>query len=399
MRWPWIGVLAIGFGVGCHRAEPVVLPSVAPSSYAPVEKSPAFSALEDAAQSAESAAGNLAQRTSFTPSQRDALRKNLAGAVAKAVQATSSPVTFAYVPRKPFEKAPNQLGWRMIGRVLRWELLAALEESNYDRAVTLAVQSARLGFSLTGGGASDASLGFAIAEDGRQAILGSLSELPPEALNRLADGLEKAIADKPSLQTTIEHEGQSSLLAVQFVQDAYTNHQLEVLNKELGPSVKEAVEKLQELSVEKAGTYFQAFAGEAHKGTDTLKQWAALPTVRRSEVPKFRSEKRKPLFWRFSTHFVGVAEPLLGVNDRVEARFRILALTCRLMAKKKSEGKVPKSLRGIDDGVNTDPFTGEPLQYRSDGSDFLVYSVGADGKDDGGDTDDTFEAPDLTIEG
>jgi hypothetical protein len=38
------------------------------------------------------------------------------------------------------------------------------------------------------------------------------------------------------------------------------------------------------------------------------------------------------------------------------------------------------------------------LVYRVDGRDFQVYSVGNDFKDDGGATNEFFDAPDLTLE-
>jgi hypothetical protein len=48
--------------------------------------------------------------------------------------------------------------------------------------------------------------------------------------------------------------------------------------------------------------------------------------------------------------------------------------------------------------VRTDPYSGRGFVYRVDGADYRLYSVGADIKDDGGETDETYTAPDLMLE-
>lgn len=400
MRWPWIGVLAVALVMGCRPPAPPPLPSVAPVLPAPTAPSPEFVALQEAAQKAEVASGDLALRTSFTPGQKSKLRGDLSSAVDQAVRATSGPIEFAYQPRRPFEKVPNQLGWRMIGRVLRWNLDAAIEKEDYEAAVTLALQTIRFGFTLTQGGATDASLGYAIVEDARRALLPEMAAMQSGTLERLSTGLEKALAEKPLVSRTLENEAVESLMAVQYVQDSYANRQLPELLKMLGPYAKAAVEYLQELESDKAPAYFQAFADDARKGTEILKSRAALPVIRRGEIEDLYPKKKpKPPYYRFALNFIGVAEPLLAINDRVETRFRLMTITTRLLAIRKKTRSVPKTLADFDSALKTDPFTGSELRFQSDGHDFRVYSVGADGRDDGGDTDDAFNAPDLTLEG
>jgi hypothetical protein len=47
-------------------------------------------------------------------------------------------------------------------------------------------------------------------------------------------------------------------------------------------------------------------------------------------------------------------------------------------------GVLPESLGAALSPLPTDPFDGKPLHYRRDGAGFVVYSVGPDGKFDGG---------------
>jgi hypothetical protein len=58
----------------------------------------------------------------------------------------------------------------------------------------------------------------------------------------------------------------------------------------------------------------------------------------------------------------------------------------------------PKDLSQFADNLKTDPYSGKPFIYGSDGADYHVYSVGADFRDDGCETDETFTQPDLKLE-
>ena len=48
--------------------------------------------------------------------------------------------------------------------------------------------------------------------------------------------------------------------------------------------------------------------------------------------------------------------------------------------------------------ASRDPYSGKPFVYAVSKDRFLLYSVGSNGIDDGGNTDETFSAPDLTLE-
>ncbi|MBI3721527.1 MAG: hypothetical protein HY248_03155, partial [Fimbriimonas ginsengisoli] len=103
--------------------------------------------------------------------------------------------------------------------------------------------------------------------------------------------------------------------------------------------------------------------------------------------------------WRkFAKQLFGTGRPLLAVNDATLARSRLLILTCRALAQVKRTGAAPRDLSEIPTRLRQDPYTGRPFAYRADGPDFVLYSVGADFKDDGGETDESFTAPDLALE-
>ena len=66
----------------------------------------------------------------------------------------------------------------------------------------------------------------------------------------------------------------------------------------------------------------------------------------------------------------------------------LLATGMALHAYRLEQGKYPSTLAALIPGylpvVPSDPFADGPLHYRASGASFLLYSVGPDGKDDGG---------------
>ena len=64
-------------------------------------------------------------------------------------------------------------------------------------------------------------------------------------------------------------------------------------------------------------------------------------------------------------------------------------------------GRLPLQLDelvpGFLDSLPVDPFDGASLRYRVDAEEYLVYSIGADGRDDGGNSSPTGAPPDLVV--
>lgn len=72
--------------------------------------------------------------------------------------------------------------------------------------------------------------------------------------------------------------------------------------------------------------------------------------------------------------------------EEYEAKLRIDRLGLALEDYRSREGTYPTALPdlGLPEAAITDPFTGQPFIYRTEGDDVLVYSVGFDREDDGG---------------
>lgn len=369
-----------------------------PAPYAPQSGSDnAFDAYALAANEVEGKAGDLLDRVSFTPGQKKKVMDLCADAVRDVSAASRKRCEFRFAARKPFTAAPYQRGWRLIGRSLRWKAEEAAANGDFDTAIEAALVATRFGFDLTGGGATDASLGFAIADEARIALVSNLDRMGAGQLGKLQAGIAEALERKPSVAGVIENERMTSRLAVQTIQDAYANQSLAEIEKQLGPGVKEAVQYLRDQDLEKAKVYFEGFAEEAETSTDGLLRIAKLSVAEREKEPKPKQAEERP--WRrFSRHFLATARPLLDIDDRTTARTRLLALESALLKRRKLKQAFPRDLSKFPESLTRDPFTGGSLRFVSDGVEFRVYSVGANLRDDGGDTDDAWLAPDLTLE-
>jgi hypothetical protein len=87
------------------------------------------------------------------------------------------------------------------------------------------------------------------------------------------------------------------------------------------------------------------------------------------------------------------------MEDSTLARTRLLIIEATILQKVKSGDSAPKDLSEFPAPIRTDPYSGDQFIYRADGKDYRVYSVGADFRDDGGETDwDTYSTPDLKLE-
>jgi hypothetical protein len=82
----------------------------------------------------------------------------------------------------------------------------------------------------------------------------------------------------------------------------------------------------------------------------------------------------------------------LSVKGRLHAALTAIATERYRLANGKLPDKLDELVLAYLSAVPTDPFTGQPLRYKKLAKGYVVYSVGEDGKDDGGD-----EKKDITF--
>lgn len=386
--------------VGCHREGPAFLPTwsaAQPIYVARSGSSNGFDALVLASDDVQKAVNpKYLSRVSFTPEMRNRATAQASRSISKVASAVQRPIEFEFSPRGPFDPSPNDRGWRMIGRALVWRIEKETATANYDAAISDTITASKFGFSLTGGDAMNASLGFATVDDARRAMVGDIRTMGAGQLNNLANGLERALSNRPALTKTFENEKDDMLRSVQYVQDSFLRNDFSDLKKQLGPDVRESVSYLGELrekSFAKQAAYFEGFASEANERARWLSAVSELPLSERKHDPGLEFPKGRP--WRMlAKNFFSAGEPLLAMRDESVARTRLLVLEARILAMVKSGKSAPSDLSGFDKDLTTDPYTGQEFVYHAAGTEFTVYSVGEDLKDDGGDD----PSKDLTLE-
>jgi len=401
--WALAATLSL-VAVGCHREGPAFLPtwSAAQPIFVPRSgSSNGYDALVLAAQDAQrNVDPNYLDRVWFTPERRRLAVQQSSSAINKVATAVSKPINFEFTSRGPFDPSPNDRGWRMIGRALVWRIETSCATANYDAAVRDEVTATKLGYSLTGGDVMDASLGFATVDDARKQLAPKLALLGAGQLNNLASGLERALDARPRLSDTFEHEKLNMLRSVQYVQDSFLKDDFRDLKKQLGPDVREAITHLEDLrdqSSTKQAAYFRSFGEEANSESQWLATISDLPLEKRKDADAPTLEKARP--WRsLAKSFFSAGEPLLAMRDATLARTRLMILQARILARIKSGQSAPSDLSEFDKDLTTDPYTGRQFIYHGSGTNFSIYSVGEDLKDDLAETDEGFSSPDLTLE-
>jgi len=75
---------------------------------------------------------------------------------------------------------------------------------------------------------------------------------------------------------------------------------------------------------------------------------------------------------------------LKEIHSQMTAEMRITRTGMTLLQHKQSRDALPDTLKALELSDITDPFSAEPLRYKAQGQDFILYSVGPDEKDNGG---------------
>ncbi|HMS55889.1 MAG TPA: hypothetical protein PKA27_10855 [Fimbriimonadaceae bacterium] len=393
----FVALLALA---GCRQEAVAPYPSWAPRTPAYVPQrgtQNAFDAYALAAMEAERDAPTHVRRVVFDIKLRREAMEQASRATQIALNGTRLPCDFEFQALPPFEPMPHRDGWRLISRVMVWNIERALAENRDQEAINWFVGATKFGWDLTGGCALDASLGLTTVDEARKALLPALERLQSTALSALSSRLNTLLDRRPPLGKLLENERMIMLNAVDFVQQAYRSKDLDELADKLGPSARPAVDYLHGL---KEGAdrqkYFEGFAEESGKEIAWVQKLLETPVSARKDLEKMGFAEERP--WRrLSRHFFQAAQNLVPHIDRTLTRTRLLALECHILAVTKKTGNAPKSLG--DGSLNDDPFTGKPMHYRAEGRDYRVYSAGVNGQDDGGQTNGLSEEPDLTLEG
>lgn len=400
----WLPLAGLALALaGCSAPPPPAYPEWATKSqtFAPSPSSEnAYDGYVLAARQAEGDAGDLASFVSFEGRHKAELITRVAPALRLVRQASKKICGVKFEPRDPLSPNPNHAGLRLIRSSIVWQIESALAKDDLDTAANLAVLATKVGFDLAGGDASDADVGLQFADEARRAIAPRLPDLSQAQLSRLTQGLKGALSTLPSFQEIAKHEEQNYLCGVDNIQAFYRANAFVDIENGYGSSVREAVSYLKGIKGkdrEERPAYFQGFAKEAQETASWYGSQSALPTVKRKAPKDMPLAEHRP--WkRFSAVLFTTLRPVLNRYDATLARTRLLILTCEIHRQIKAARVAPKTLDAFTSDLATDPYSGRAFQYRADGMEFYLYSVGSNFQDDQGSTDSIYTNPDLQLE-
>ncbi len=395
--------LAAAIGQGCSGKSALVYPTWAVTDPSVTQNNSGFAAYCRAAVLAEKIPVDLRERVTFSQDKRSQLLAQLQPALAELQRGlAASNLDFKFNPNDPGAVPAHHVGWRLLGRGLIFKCEQAIESERYDAAFQYAASATQLGFDLTNGGAVDASLGLSIANEARSALAKGLPAMSTAQLARISSRFEQLLTRKPSLLVTLANEKVEMLSSVQVLQDTCLARQTEKLAQRLNIPVRQfaVLLNLQEASDRDRLSFFKGLATEMEAKNAYWQNLAGLPTrlrdpkQKRVQPPTLASERP---WYRLSDAFGAAGESLIAQNDEILAKTRLLIASTRLMRMAKLSKPLPRDISALGECA-VDPFTGQHFAYRSDGSEFKIYSAGLNGIDDGGRTDESGTAPDLCLE-
>lgn len=406
---PRIGVTIFGALLcltGCRSKEEVKFTSWAPEPSAkPLSGS--FARLVQIGEAVEQAARSeafykgkqtppMTTRTSFFEKEKRQANAIIGGNKAALISLASSKIDFQYQPVGLGEPPIYLRGIRLVGESMLWDMENALAVQNADIAIQRCGQLTRLGSQLLGGGAYEATLGISLIDRARGILAPELGQLGAGQLGVLAKQISGSISSRPGLTVCLENESANMLLALQQAQDIARAKDFKKLEEKLGKSTHDEVALLESVSRDmgKVASVFD-WIGEdirARSKWHIGQMQKPNPDV---APPELKSRKNWKVLYRYFASNLDSLSPYL---KKCVARTQLFMLECYLRQKVKLKAPLPTSLFAFSEAAVRDPFTGKPFCYQSGAGEFKVYSAGTDGIDDGGESKESFESPDLVLE-
>ena len=406
---PRIGVMIFGACLclaGCGRKEAVKYTSwAAEPSAKPLSGS--FSRLVQLGETVEQEARSKAfykgkptppitTRTAFFEKEKKQANAIIGSQKAALIGLLGSKIELQYQPVGLAEPPIYLRGIRLIGESMLWDMEDALASQKPDGAILRCGQLTRLGSQLMGGGAYEATLGISLIDRARAILAPELGQLGAGQLGVLAKQISGSISSRPALTACLENESSNMLLALQQAQDIAATGDFKKLEEKLGKSTHDEVALLESVSRDpaKVVSVFDWIGDDIKARGKWHVEQMQKPNAE-SPPPALQNRKNWRVLYRY---FASNLDSLSPYVKKCAARTQLFMLECYLRQKVKLKAPLPSSLDAFSGAAIRDPFTGKPFYYKAGGGEFKVYSAGSDGIDDGGESNDSFDSPDLVLE-
>ncbi len=265
------------------------------------------------------------------------------------------------------------IGLSSLEALLQMRALNALQKSDGDEALEQATHILRLSNTIE----RTPLLVVALLRTGHQNTSCRLTvhilshgSPSPEGLRETATLLSSSMPTRESLGRSIYFE---RVLGIQII-DSVLKRQLSADSRPLSAS-KSLVLLLQRpiLLLDKQ-LYLKNFRQNMEMYVKPFYE-NIMPTPRKKNFPFWAKLARV-----LDLNIVGVREGFAYA----EAQAKLTALACYIKADQLEGKAFPADLRAFDKDLITDPFSGRPFEFKRSEEQIVLYSVGEDGKDDGG---------------
>ncbi|MFN3651843.1 MAG: hypothetical protein ACK47B_19900 [Armatimonadota bacterium] len=276
-------------------------------------------------------------------------------------------------PSTGFEELyPHLARYREAARRFAAESRVADHDGNSNRAAQSAINAVELGSrSSPGGGIIHHLVAVACASIGVAALEGMESDLSADEARRAGERLDRVMAQFSRAPDMFREEKRSALTGLAQVFSGKVA---------LNPGAPTAGS-----STESRGWFLFFYPkplsyAAISSGFDRMAAEAEKPYVQRVPI--------EPPTEMFASLLMPVFQEAGLALTRGETSVALARGALALREFRQRRGRYPESLAELGQvtGVSLapDPFTGQPLRYRRTNGDYLLYSVGPDGVDDGG---------------
>lgn len=404
---PWMVVSMVFFGLlgGCSKPVTVGVEKIPVSSSA-VSPSGRFVNYVKAA--------SIVGTPDYSPRASDVLQKRYVASCLPAirlVQSAGGSSEFPFSPVDLFAVRKESAGWDRIGKAFAWKIRSEVKGGRLGDAANTFFAASRFGADLTRGSAMDAAQGFVIMDDARAALAPYLGLMSAGQLSTFTARMGELLKNFSDSSEMLSHESTQALHSINQVIAVYEKREFDSLASKLGAGGREAVIPLRKLErgTPEAQAFFKNWESEARLEIRITEERLGSPAAKRGDWPAPTLKSRS---WAgLARSFTQNLRAVIDMRDRTLARTRLLALEAFAYqslkggrattlatpaAMQNAMGAYEKS-SGVKD-LLIDPYSGKSFIFRTVGTEFSIYSVGANGRDDGGKTDDSYRDPDLTLE-
>jgi hypothetical protein len=279
----------------------------------------------------------------------------------------------------PNKSASTLIHLREMAILFRMEGAIAESEGRHANAAENYADCIEFGSDVTQGGAVTESMwSIALQSYGMEPLFALAGQLNGETAARLARRLELLEAQRTTLWVAFEQqrhydrEGLSGYL----YGGGNSSDRLLGFNQE----TKDVQERLQRVRLR-----IEFDIADKQRMLDDIDLYYRQCI---EQLKRPRKDRQLPSVPSLCKGLVCNANTVSVATDRHDARLRLLVVELALQAFRQSRGHPAESLNDLVPDflsrIAADPYDGQPLRYRREGEDFLLYSIGRDGVDDGG---------------